>query len=136
MAPAKKTHPAVLSVRCAIYLKEEKWDFAADAAKNLTDALPEDPGGWIHFASATRRKASGSIPEAKAILVAAEPKFPAHFLFPFNLACYCAQLNELAEAERWLKKAIALDKITVTKLAVTDPDLKPLRDSLGGKLPN
>lgn len=133
ISPTEKTHPAVLSVRCAIYLKEEKWDLAAGVAKTLTDALPEDPGGWIHLAYATRRKAGGSIPQAKAILLSAEPKFPKHYLFPFNLACYCSQLNELAEAERWLRKAIALDEIIVMKLALADPDLKPLRDSLGGK---
>lgn len=130
----EKTHPAVLSMRCAIYLQAQKWDYAAEVAQVITEASPEDAGGWIHLAYATRRKTGGGIPQAKIILLAAESNFPGHYLFPFNLACYCSQLNELEEAERWLRKAMSIDEIHVMKLAMSDPDLKPLLDSLGGKI--
>jgi tetratricopeptide (TPR) repeat protein len=133
ISPTEKKHPAVLSMRCAIYLQAQKWNLAAEVALKLTEVLPEDAGGWIHYAYATRRKTSGGIPQAKAILLVAEPEFPKHYLFPFNLACYCSQLNELEEAERWLRKAMAIDEVTVMKMALSDPDLKPLMDSLGGK---
>src|SRR5579859_141810 len=78
----------------------------ADVANELADTLPDEPFVWISLAYATRRKTGGSISEAKTILLGAELKFPKHYLLPYNLACYCSQLGELAQAEQWLKKAV------------------------------
>lgn len=133
ISPAEKAHPAVLAIRCAIYLKAEKWGPAAEIARTLAETQPEEPGGWINLAYATRRKAGGGIPQAKTILLTAEPRFPGDFLFPFNLACYCSQLGEFDEAERWLQKALAINQVIVMKMALNDSDLKPLLDKLGGK---
>jgi predicted Zn-dependent protease len=130
----ERAHPAVLSVRFAIYAKAGQWDMAAELADGLTVVLPDEPDNWIKLAYATRRKAGGGIPEAKRILLEARVKFPKEYLFPFNLACYCSQLGELKEAEWWLKRAMAIDKKTVHKLAVNDPDLKPFWDSMGGTI--
>ncbi len=79
-----------------------------------------------------RRKTGGGIPQAKEILLGVEPKFPRDYLFPFNLACYCSQLRQFDEARRWLDKALGIDKKMVQALALTDPDLKPLWENLGG----
>jgi tetratricopeptide (TPR) repeat protein len=122
----QQTHPAVLQVRYAIYGKREQWDMAAQVAEKLTPLLPNEPGTWINLAYATRRKTGGNIPAAKTILLAAESKFPRNYLIPFNLACYCSQLQEFDQAEQWLKKAAAIDERTVRKMAADDPDLKPL----------
>ena len=48
--------------------------------------------------------------------------------------CYLSQMREFEAAGEWLKKAIALDKKTVQKMAVNDPDLKPLWDSMSGTM--
>jgi len=96
--------------------------------------LPDDPFVWINLAYAVRRKTGGGIPEAKEILLGAEPKFPAHYLFPYNLACYCSQLGEFEEARRWLKKAAKIDNTAIKKISRDDPDLKPLWDNMGGTL--
>jgi tetratricopeptide (TPR) repeat protein len=129
-----RAHPAVLIMRCQIYFKAEKWDMLAEVSETLIKLLPEMPESWVNFAYAVRRKTDGSILAAKEILLEAESKFPHEYLFPFNLACYFSQLNQLEEAEKWLKKAIAIDNKTVQKLAIDDPDLLPLWDSMGGTL--
>ena len=104
-----QTHPSVLLVRYAIYAKRGQWDMAADVAEKLTPLAPDKPGTWINLAYATRRKTGGGIPDAKRILLAAEAKFPADYLIPFNLACYCSQLHEFEQAVQWLKKAATIN---------------------------
>lgn len=130
----EQTHPAVLEMRYTIHAKREQWDMAVDAAENLASALPHDAQSWINLAYATRRKAGGGIPEAKKILLAAEPIFPHDCVIPFNLACYCSQLHEFDQAEQWLKKAAAINEKAVRKMAADDPDLKPLWNSRGGSI--
>jgi predicted Zn-dependent protease len=134
ISPAERAHPAVLTVRYQLYAQAKQWDTALEVADDLVKMLPDEPFVWINLAYATRRKTGGSIPEARNILLGAEPKFPRHYLFPYNLACYCSQLGELEQAELWLKKASKIDNGTVKKMAVDDPDLKPLWESLGGTL--
>lgn len=129
-----RANPVVLSMRYSIYAKAKRWDMAFEVANGLTAMLPDEPGTWLNLAHATRRKTCGGIPEAKRILLVAQVKFPKEYLFPFNLACYCSQLGELEEAELWLKKAMSLEEKTVRKLAVDDPDLKPLWDSMSGTI--
>ncbi|HEV2329946.1 MAG TPA: hypothetical protein VGY56_14285 [Verrucomicrobiae bacterium] len=132
ITPGEWTHPAVLQVRYALYAKRGEWDMATEMGEELATALPDIAGSWINLAYATRRKSDGSIPKAKEILLAAEPLFPRECVIPFNLACYCSQLNEFEQAEQWLKKAAAIDEKTVRKMAADDPDLKPLWESRGG----
>ena len=132
IAPELRAHPDVLEVRWQIYAKAGKWDLAAQIAATLVDMQPSEPGAWISLAYATRRKPAGGLLQAKAILTAMEKRFPKVWLFPYNLACYCAQLGLLDECQRWFKKAVAIDEQTVQRAATDDPDLKPLRDIMGG----
>ena len=81
-----------------------------------------------------RDESRGGLLQAKAILTAMEKRFPKVWLFPYNLACYCAQLGLLDECQDWFKKALAIDEQTVKRAAMDDPDLKPLRDSMGGTI--
>ncbi len=134
VSPKEHTHPAVLSVRYQIHAQAKRWDDAVEAANDLMKLLPDEPYVWINLAYATRRKTGGSIPEAKEILLNAEPKFPGHYLFPYNISCYCSQLGEFDEARRWLKKAARIDNAAVKKMALDDPDLKPLWANMGGTL--
>jgi predicted Zn-dependent protease len=134
ISPAEQTHPAVLCVRYEIYSKAKQWDQAVEVADDLIKMLPEEPFVWISLAYATRRKTGGSIPKAKKILLGAELKFPKHYLFPYNLACYCSQLGEMEEAEQWLKRAAVIDNAAVKKIALEDADLKPLWKKMGRTL--
>jgi tetratricopeptide (TPR) repeat protein len=132
ITPGDQTHPSVLQVRYALYAKRKEWDMANEMAEELASLLPDLAVSWINLAYATRRKSGGNIPKAKEILLAAEPLFPTECVIPFNLACYCSQLEEFEQAERWLKKAAAINEKAVRKMAMDDPDLKPLWESRGG----
>jgi predicted Zn-dependent protease len=132
ISPSERTHPAVLLVRYEIYSRTKQWDMAVEVADELVRVLPEEPFVWINLAYATRRRTGGSIPGAKKILLGVELKFPKHYLFPYNLACYCSQLGEMEEAEQWLKKAAAINNDAVKKMALEDEDLKPLWKNRGG----
>lgn len=134
VSPAEHKHPAVLSVKYQIHAHAKQWDKAIEVANDLMEMLPDEPLSWINLAYATRRKTGGSIPEAKEILLCAEPKFPRHYLFPYNLACYCSQLGEFDDAEQWLKKASRIDGAAIKKIALEDPDLEPLWNSMGKTL--
>jgi tetratricopeptide (TPR) repeat protein len=131
---AEQTHPAILQMRYTIHGKRAEWDMAVEAAEELASALPDESESWVNLAYATRRKTGGGIPEAKKILLAAEPIFPDDCVIPFNLACYCSQLHEFEQAEQWLKKAAAIDEKKIRKMAADDPDLKPLWDNRGGTI--
>ena len=58
---------------------------------------------------------------------------PNSAILHFNLACYEAQLGNLARAKAYLTRAVALDN-KYRLLAVDDPDLSPLWKSLSHKL--
>jgi tetratricopeptide (TPR) repeat protein len=129
-----QTHFAVLFIRYEIFAKAQEWDEAAELSARLTNLLPDEPAVWICFAYSTRRKRGGGIAQAKQILLEAESKFSGEYQFPFKLACYCSQLNQLEEAENWLDKAMQLNGKAVQKLVIDNPDLKPLRDSVSAIL--
>jgi Flp pilus assembly protein TadD len=115
-------------VRYAIYAASLKWNEASIIAQSLVELVPTDPGHWIIFAYAARRKTNGSLAEARTILLKAVSIFPNESTISFNLACYEAQLGNLTKAKEWLKKALASgDKEMIQKMILTDPDLEPLR---------
>jgi predicted Zn-dependent protease len=64
----ERAHPAVLSLRYAIYAKGGRRDMAADVAEGLLAMLPDKARTWINLTCATRRKTGGGIPDAKRIL--------------------------------------------------------------------
>ena len=132
--PQARANPLVLSLRYDIYAKAQRWNLAAGVAEILARMLPDIPENWINFAYATRRKDGGGIPASKQILLVAAVKFPKNYIIPFNLACYFSQMREFEAAEEWLKKAMGIEEKTVQKLAVNDPDLKPLWDSMSGTI--
>ena len=61
-------------------------------------------------------------------------KFPRLWTIPYNLACYCAQLGRLEECQDWFNQAKGIDERAARRAALDDPDLKPFRDRLSGKL--
>lgn len=129
-----RAHPIVLLKRYEIYSRAERWNMAAEVAEALTGMLPGEPSSWINLAYATRRKEGGGVHEAKRILLVAAVKFPKDYLIPFKLACCFSQMREFEAAAEWFKKAMAIDKETVQKLAVEDPELKPLWGSMSGTI--
>ena len=72
--------------------------------------------------------------EALDQLLPGVTKFKDIYVIPYNLACYCAQLGRLDECQTWFKRAMAIDEHAVKRVALDDPDLKPLWDSMSGTL--
>ena len=122
--PTMRAHPAVLMLRYSIYSAAGKWDMALEIANFLHQQLPDDPCGGVHAGIALLRL--GRPRDAKQLSLPLVQKFPTNSTIPYNLACYCAQLGEIEEAEEWFNAAMALDADTVRRRGIDDPDLEPL----------
>ena len=127
IAPEDRAHPAVLAHRYVISVEMEEWTHAEVVARHLVKILPEEPGGWINWANATRR--CQSIEDAKQVLLSAEKLHPNEATIQFNLGCYACQLGDLEEAKRRVTAATSLDE-KFRIMALDDPDLQPLWDDL------
>jgi len=103
-----------------------------DIATTVIELAPERFDGWIHRSFALHEL--NRTQEAFENLLPAADKFPEVWTIPYNLACYCSQMLRLEEADTWLKKAMVIDEQTVKRLAIDDPDLQPLWDSMGGTM--
>jgi Flp pilus assembly protein TadD len=127
IAAAQQSHPAVLEARWLLCVHEENWDDALWVAKLELDAGPDDSAGWLHRAYALRRVEGGGLAPAWDALLPAAEKFPTEPAIAYNLACYACQLNQLADARKWLDCAVKIGgQEAIKKLALADDDLKPL----------
>lgn len=116
----------VLALRLALLQEQKKWNALRRAAENFVRREPQEAGGWITWAYATRR--DQSLTAAEKILLEAEQVHPDEATIHFNLGCYACQRGDLKEARRRVNRAIALEK-SFRSLAATDPDLAPLREA-------
>jgi hypothetical protein len=104
-SPENRTHPNVLQVRWRLCAKAEQWDACLDIATALTQLTLDRRFGWLHRA-VSLRKLNRTV-EARDVLLSVVDEFEANTTFPYYLACYCAQLGQIAEAKVWLEKAFA-----------------------------
>ena len=132
ITPELRADPKVLEVRLGVYWAAKKWEACVEIADALVKLRPDNDYGWIGRSFALHELKRTQ--EAYECLLPAEVKFRKNWKIPYNLACYCAQLNRFEEAQIWFKKAMAIDEHTVKVEAVDDPDLKPLWDSMSGTL--
>jgi predicted Zn-dependent protease len=132
ITPELRADPKVLEVRLQIYWAAKKWESCVEIAGALVKLKPGDDYGWIGRSFALHELKRTQ--EAHDLLLPAGDKFRKNWTIPYNLACYCAQLNHLEEAKIWFKKAMAINEHTVKREAIDDPDLKPLWDNMGGSM--
>jgi len=130
IAPQLKAHPSVLELRWKIYAQAKKWDACFEIGQSLVNLLPDHDFGYIHRSFALNELKRTE--EAFDLLEPAYIQFPRSWTIPYNLACYCAQLNQIEECEQWFKRAMAIDEKAVRKKAIDDPDMQPLWKSLSG----
>ncbi len=129
LAPEFWEHPQVLEVRWGIYAQAEKWELAVDAARRLTEILPKHGLGWVHLAFSLHELKQTQA--AWDILLPVVEKFPQDGIMRYNLACYACQLGDVSAALQWLARASKiLGKKEIQAMALTDPDLKPLREKI------
>jgi tetratricopeptide (TPR) repeat protein len=119
--------PEVLIARVAIYHGLEKWELMSVVAKKLAEWNPNEPEYFIDWAYATRQ--TESIQEVHAILTRAAELHPDHGMIQFNLARYEVQIGNLDRAKTHLKCATGINS-KFRLMALDDPDLEPLWDSL------
>jgi Flp pilus assembly protein TadD len=131
-APRTALHPNVLLVRWEIALRACDWSSAVAIAKALIAAMPAEPIGWIYHAFAQQQL--GQLHEARQCLLAAARKFPTDWRLAYNLACYTAQLGDVAGAWNWLENAFELgDAAIIKSLAAEEESLMPLWEKAGLK---
>ena len=118
----------MLKLRYLVYDAAKKWDMALEIAACLHRELPDDPWGGTH--AGTALFALGRIQEAKDLTLQLAVQFPQDWPVRYNLACYCAKLGQIKEAEQWFKAAMAIDEKTVRRMGIDDPDLEPLWEGM------
>jgi tetratricopeptide (TPR) repeat protein len=122
--PAMRAHPEVLKLRYLVYDAAKKWDMALVIANFLNRELPDDPWGGTH--AATALFGLGRVQEAKDLTLQLAARFPNDWAVRYNLACYCAKLGQIKEAQEWFMAAMAIDEKTVRRVGIADPNLEPL----------
>jgi tetratricopeptide (TPR) repeat protein len=125
-------HPKVLAVRLEVYSKAKNWEAVVNIASTLATLDSSNVYGWIMRSFALHELKRTQ--EAYDFLLPVKDLFPKVYTVPYNLACYCSQLNRLEEAIDWFKKAMAIDEQAVKAMAIDDPDLKPLWDGMSGTI--
>ncbi len=133
ISAAMQVHPDVLEVRWAVCAEREDWRHGLEAAQALGERAPERPTGWLHRAYALRRVPDGGIKQAWEALLPAFEKFPKEPIIAYNLSCYACQMERLDDARAWLKRAVDIaGKERIKRMALADPDLKPLWEEITG----
>jgi tetratricopeptide (TPR) repeat protein len=125
--PLCRVLPEVLVIRLEIYGRTKNWDLMQIVAKKLAQHDPGKAQWVILLAYATRR--AESIEAAKRILLEAVVAHSQEPIVHFNLACYHCQMGDLQSAKRNLERAFELQP-KCREMALDDPDLEPLWDSL------
>jgi tetratricopeptide (TPR) repeat protein len=137
ITPELRAHPRVLAVRLEIYWAAKKWEACVEIASALATLKPDNAHAWIGRSFALHELKRTQ--EAYDLLLPAKDKFKRNTTIPYNLACYCAQLNRLEDAEKWLKKAMAINErhiksifnaplwVSPSSKIVTKLSLKPLQ---------
>lgn len=116
--------PEVLTAHLELAMATNAWDRVIKIASKLTAETPAVERPWIAWAYALREKQA--VGDALDILIIGEEAIenPSP-LIDYNLACYHCLLDDLTEARRRLKRAIAREPQWKTE-AAADPDLAAL----------
>jgi len=126
--PEERELPPVLEMFWHVYAHWKKWQPAYEVANRLVDQFPELPAGWIDRSFALRRIKGGGLQAAYDALLPALQRFPFEPVIPYNLACYCAQREQVTAAREWLEQAMVIgDRKALLKMANQDPDLESLK---------
>ena len=113
-----------------VYSRTRLWTSAHTVAEAIVAAYPERPAGWIYRSVALFEV--GRVRESLAGLIRAKDRFPDDWRIPYNAACCCCQLGDVAGAWNWIDQSIELGNSDVIKsAALDDPNFQPLWARLG-----
>lgn len=114
------------------------WLGALQAAEvRLAGEGETNVGAWIQRSYALRRAPGGGVEAAMAALAPAIGRFPEEPIIPYNLACYLARCDRLAEAWEMLVEAVRRGGAgQMVPMAASDPDLVALADRIAATWPD
>lgn len=122
---AAAVHPHILLVHWEIYFRAGNWQAAHDVAESMILNMPNEAIGWIYRSFALKQMQQTR--EAVNQLLPAARKFSDDWRIAYNLACYNAELGDIAGAWNWLDHAIEIGDVEQIKLeALAEPALEPL----------
>jgi predicted Zn-dependent protease len=127
LSDAAQHKPEVLEMRILILINERKWKEALNISRQLSEAAPDEEGGWVHAAYCLHEL--GRTQEAIRALLSAPASLRDKAIFHYNLACYSCVLGQIDTAREALHRSFALDK-RYRDFARADHDLKPLHAEL------
>jgi len=131
ITPALQDHPDVLEARWLVAAEEKQWEEGLQIARALLRQAPKRSSGWLHQAYALRRCPDGSVAKAWDALLPAFDRFPKEPIIPYNLSCYACQMQQLATARLWIKRAAAIGGTEkIKQMALQDPDLEQLWEEI------
>ena len=117
----------VLHLRLFIHMQGKRWREALEVSQLVCRVEPEETPGFIHAAFCLHEL--GRTSEAKEVLLGGPASLLSEATYHYNLGCYDAALGNIEEAQAHLRMSFKLDK-KFRELAKTDPDLRPVWDSL------
>lgn len=117
----------VLHMRLFIHMQAKRWREALKVSQLVCRINPEETPGFIHAAFCLHEL--GRTAEAKEVLLGGPASLLNEATYHYNLGCYDAALGNIEEAQAHLSVSFKLDK-KFRELAKTDPDLRPVWDSL------
>lgn len=124
LTEAERVRTEALAVRTAVLIRRREWDSALQLATALCRAHPDHPSPYLDAAFCLHEMKRTA--EAKELLLNGPRSLRATGIFHYNMACYEAQLGNLAAARDYLGQAVCLDE-RYREMALNDPDLLPLR---------
>jgi tetratricopeptide (TPR) repeat protein len=127
LSPAESEAPEAVATWVHLHQMQGRWEPMMRCCRALLPHKKEAPDVWLLLAYATRR--AESVEAARRILTEASALFPDEAAIAFNLACYACQMGLHDEAMERAARAIGIDP-AFHSLALTDPDLEPLRGDL------
>jgi tetratricopeptide (TPR) repeat protein len=125
---ARHSQPALVTL-WDIQAHSKDWPAAIATADRLIELFDRQPDGYIKRAYALHELKRSQ--EAWDTLQPVSELFSDNWLIPYNLACYAAQLGRPTDALKCFRRALrAGNKRELHEMAMTDPDLEPIRPKL------
>ena len=127
-AKARHSQPALVTL-WDIQAHAKDWTAAIATADQLIELFDRQPDGYIKRAYALHELKRSQ--EAWDTLQPVSEIFSDNWLIPYNLACYAAQLGRPAEALKYFRRALRTgNERELREMAMTDPDLEPIRPKI------
>ena len=124
-----REHPSFVLLGENILMANHDWEALENYARDGLEWAPDKTRLWTLRAYALDKMSQTRA--AYSLLREGFDKFPHHFNFAYNLACFACKLGRLEEAWDWVTIAFTLTDLVTFKLwLLSDEDLLPLRDRI------